>query len=70
MPETKDFYFSRPVVYSIENLEWWQRQLANAGQPWIGAALERRLRQSQGRIEQIFAKRLRSRGITLPLAHP
>ena len=51
MPETKDFYVSRPVVYSIENLEWWQRQLSNAGQPWIGATFKRCLRKTQSRIK-------------------
>jgi hypothetical protein len=70
MPETKNFYVSRPFVYSIENLEWWQRQFANAGQPWMRTAFKRRFPKTQGRIKQISAKRLRCRGITLPLVHP
>ena len=70
MPETKDLNRFRTVVYSIENLEWWQRQLANIGNLFIAAAFKRRLCKTQGRIKQIFAKRLRCRGITLPLVHP
>src|SRR5471032_1896568 len=65
MPETKDMDVSRPVVYSIENLEWWQRQFAHIGKLWIAAAFKRRFRKAQGRIKEIFAKRLRRRGIVL-----
>jgi hypothetical protein len=39
MPEAKDLDGARPVVHSIENLEWWQRQLANIGKHLIAAAL-------------------------------
>lgn len=65
MPETKDLNRFRLVVYSIENLEWWQRQLANIGKLSIEAALEWRLRKTQGRIKQIFANSLRRRGIVV-----
>lgn len=65
MPETKDLGGPRPVVYSIEDLEWWQRQLANIGKHLIAAAFKRRLCKTQGRIKQIFTKRLRCCGVLL-----
>jgi hypothetical protein len=53
MPEPKDLDGLRPVVYSIKDLEWWQRQLANIGKHLIAAAFKRRLCKTQGRIKQI-----------------
>ena len=65
MPETKDFYVSRPVVYSIENLEWWQRELPNTGKVSVPAAFVRCLGQTQGGIKQVIAKRPSRRRIGL-----